>query len=64
MIPINEHELTTYHMTKQCKNSMESVEAKIGNAKQPLFDGTDPERVYYSAFGNTDDADNSMLPYG
>ena len=43
---------------------MERVEAKIGNAKQPLFDGTDPERVYYSAFGEIDDADNNVLPYG
>ena len=43
MIPIDDHKLTTNHMTKQCNNSMERVEAKIGNANQPLFGGTDPE---------------------
>ena len=51
-------------MTKQCNNCMERVEDKIVNVNQHLFDGTDPDRVYYSAFGDTDDADNSMLPYG
>ena len=29
-------------MTRQCKNFMESVEAKIVNAKQPMFDYTKP----------------------
>ena len=41
MIPINEHELITDHMIKKCKNFMEHVEAKIGNAKHPMFDVTD-----------------------
>ena len=43
---------------------MERVEAKIGNAKQPLFDGSDPDRVYYSAFGDTNNADVNILTYG
>ena len=43
---------------------MEHVEAKIGNAKQPLFYDTDPDRVYWSAFGDTDAGDENMLPYG
>ena len=43
---------------------MERVEAKIGNAKQPLFDGMEPDRVYYSAFGDTDNTDENVLPYG
>ena len=51
-------------MTKQCKNFMERVEAKIGNAKQPLFDGSDPDRVYYSAFGDTNNSDVNILTYG
>ena len=51
-------------MTKQCRDFMERVEAKIVNSKQPLFDGTEPDIVYYSAFGDTDDADNNLLPYG
>ena len=43
---------------------MERVEAKIGNSNQPLFGGTDPDRVYYSAFGDTRDADKNLLPCG
>ena len=64
MIPIDEHETTSDHMAKQCKNFMEHVEAKIGNTKQPLFDGTEPYRVYYSAFRDTGDTGNNLLPYG
>ena len=43
---------------------MECVEAKIGNSKEPLFDGIYPEIVYYSAFGDTKNADDNFLPYG
>ena len=46
MIPIDEYELTTDNMTKQFKNFMERLEARIGNSKQSLFDGMDPDRVY------------------
>ena len=51
-------------MTKQCNNVMEQVEAKIGNAKQPLFDDTEPDRVYYSAFGDTGGADKLFYLIG
>ena len=51
-------------MNKEFKNLMERVETKFGNNKQPLFDGTDPDRVYYSYFGDTDNADKNLLPYG
>ena len=37
-------------MTKQCKNFIEFIEAKTGKSRQPLFDGTDPDRLYYSDF--------------
>ena len=60
VIPIDEHELATNHMTKKCKNFMERVEAKIGNAKQTLFDGIDPAILYYS----TNYYDDNFLPYG
>ena len=64
MIPIYEHELTSDHMTKQCKNSMEGVKGKIGNYKQPLFDGMEPDTLDYTDFGDTGDAEDSVLPYG
>ena len=51
-------------MTGHCNNLMKHVEAKIGNAKQPLFDIKDPDRIYYSYFGDTEDADKTLLPYG
>ena len=43
---------------------MERVQVKIGNTKQHLFDVTDPYRVYYSTLGETEDSDDSVLPYG
>ena len=64
MIPIDEHELNTNHMTKQCNNFMERVEDKIGNTKQSLFSDADSDKIYYSTFGYTDDADNNALTYG
>ena len=62
MILIYKHELTTDFMTTQTNNFMERVVAKIGNSKQPLFDGTNPYRLYYSPFVVTNDADNNVLP--
>ena len=50
-------------MTEKCKNFMEDVEAKIRNAKKPMFYGTEPDRVYYSAFGDINYADENVLPY-
>ena len=50
-------------MTKQYNNFMERVETKIGNSKQPLFDGTEPDRLYCSTFGYTDNASYNLLPY-
>ena len=29
-----------------------------------MFDGEEVDRVYYSAFGDTKDAENNVLPYG
>ena len=64
MIKIDEHELTSDHTTKQCKSSMVHVEAKIGNVNQPLFGDTDPDVLYYSAFGDTDNSNDNLSPYG
>ena len=40
------------------------MESKIVNAKQPLFDGTDPDRVYNSDYGDINYDDGNVLPYG
>ena len=42
---------------------MERVEAKIVNTKQPLIYCTDPDILYYSAFGDTNDVEDNALPY-
>ena len=59
---MDEHDLTTDNLTKQWDNSIEHVEDKVGNSEQPMFDGTDIDRVYSSAFGDTDNAENNVLP--
>ena len=51
-------------MIKQCKNFMECVESKIGNSKQSLFDGTEPDILYCSAFGDTNNAVEKSLTCG
>ena len=43
---------------------MECVEAKIGNARQPMFDDIEPDREYYIYFGDSDDTEKNLLPYG
>ena len=60
---MDEHELTTDNMTNRCNDSMERVEVKIINDKQTMFYGMDSYRVYYSAFGDTNDTDNNVLPF-
>ena len=42
---------------------MEPVEDKTGNAKQHMFYGVDPDRLYYSGFGDTKNTDKNLLPY-
>ena len=42
---------------------MEGVEAKIGNARQAIYDNITPENIYYSASGDADDVDDPPFPY-
>ena len=42
---------------------MERIEDNIGNDKQPFFGSTEPERLYYIDFGDTNNADYNVLPY-
>ena len=43
---------------------MEPLEDKIGNGNQPLFDGTDTDRLNCSTFGDTGNSYNNLLSYG
>ena len=40
------------------------METNIGNAKHNMFDGKELGKLYDSDFGETDDANNNILPYG
>ena len=42
---------------------MKHVDAKIVNAKQPLFDSIDPDRVFYSYFVDTYNSEKNVTPY-
>lgn len=43
---------------------MRSVESRIGNAKQPLFNLADPDHIYYDVFDDDVNGDDIYLPYG
>ena len=64
VIPVPEHDLTSNEMKERRDTFMRSVEARIGNAKQPLFNLADPEHIYYDAFDDDVNGDDIYLPYG
>ena len=64
VIGIQAHDLTSDHMVSETKKFMEKVEKRIGNKKLPIYDGTNPMNIYYSAFHDDIDADDIDLPYG
>ena len=43
---------------------MANVHAKIGNEKQPIYDDENPTAIYYNAFNDPTDSDDTILPYG
>ena len=43
---------------------MQQVRASSKKNAAIILGLTDPDRVYYSDFGDTNDADDSVLPYG
>jgi hypothetical protein len=64
VVGIPEHELLEESLVEQTKAFTDSVESKIGNYKQPLFNIHIPKGIYYNAFGDDMDADDNVLPYG
>ena len=64
IIPLLEEELMSDDIKQQLTNFMDSLESKIGNQKQPTFNVVSPSSIYYEAFGDSDDADDNVLPYG
>ena len=51
-------------MVKRTYNFTQSVEGRIGNHHQPIYDLFDPDRIYFSAFGYQLDEEDRLLPYG
>jgi hypothetical protein len=43
---------------------MRSINARIGNSRQALYDETDPNSIYYSNFSDDPVDDTNALPYG
>ena len=51
-------------MKESTRKFMESVEERIGNYKQPVYNAIQPDAIYFDAFGDEHDADSNVLPYG
>ena len=51
-------------MVKRTSDFTQSVEGRIGNHHQPIYDIFDPDRIYFSAFGDQPDEDDRLLSYG
>ena len=63
MVGIEYHQLISDHLKEDCNNSTDSVEPKLGNTKQPLYDGIWLDNIYYLAFDDDPDFDDMVLPY-
>ena len=64
VVGIDDHDLTSLDMIVSCRKFTESVEAKIGNDNVPLYDTSTTDKIYFSDFGENDNADNNLLLYG
>ena len=51
-------------MVKSTYNFTQSVEERIINHRQPIYDLVDSDRIYFATFGDQPDEDYQLLPYG
>ena len=51
-------------MVKRTSDFTQSVGGRIGNHRQPIYDPVDPDRIYFSAFGEQPDEDDRLIPFG
>ena len=63
-IGIVSRDLSTYHMQHETKNFIKSVEAKIINARQPIYDNNELKDISLTFFGSDYTVDDPPLPYG
>ena len=60
VIPVPDADLLSDEMKTMTTKFTSSVEDKIGNYRQPTFDVTKPESVYFSAFDDPIDVDDNV----
>ena len=51
-------------MVKRTSDFTQSVEGRIGNHCQPIYDIIDPNIIYFAAFGDQPYEDDRLIPYG
>ena len=51
-------------MVKRTSDFTQSVEGRIGNHRQPIYDLVDPDIIYFATFGYQPDEDDRLIPYG
>ena len=59
VIPVPDADLLSDSMKALMASYTSSVEDKIGNYRQPAFDESKPELIYYHAFGDSPDLDDN-----
>ena len=64
MASIDDAELQGELMIDETKKFISAIEERIGNHWQPVHNPAQPEAIYYDAFGDNHDEDESVLPYG
>ena len=64
VVGIPPYELTTDRMIEETRKFTTSLESNIGNHKQGIFKPAAPMDIYCDAFGDDNDIDENVLPYG
>ncbi|GFH50430.1 hypothetical protein CTEN210_06904 [Chaetoceros tenuissimus] len=64
VIPKPDYELESDELKRRTKIFMDCIHEKIGNTKVPIYNNIYPQRVYYDAFDDPVEDDESQLPYG
>ncbi|GFH50586.1 hypothetical protein CTEN210_07062 [Chaetoceros tenuissimus] len=64
VISIPDYELEFDELKRCTKIFMDCIHEKIGNTKVPIYNNIYPQRVYYDAFDDPVEDDESQQPYG
>ena len=64
VVAVNDLIKDTTELKDQMDKFMETLQSKIGNHTIPLFDTTNPKKIYYTPFYSTIEEDLEKLSYG